>query len=559
MKWLHMIGEWQRKGIGFLVAGVTLIGGLFTIGGCGTSNETASNDQESSDGTSGPTRDEARLSGDTSRATPNQSAPTTTEGALDEVPTVSGSEWLEQQVRTAAELRRAGQYANEAEHWKNVVRVLEQTIGSGNWITAGARLSRQVAIRLAELNPEQIAEWKRFETLESQFLQNRDEMAELRYNGKITPPQYITATQEQLNLLDQQAKIIHQLFGQPSHLLANLAFNQAETLMSVEQWEPALIAAERCLSQRQAVIQVRHPDTVAAFKLMGQIAQQLNDDSLAEDCLVKATQSAEQVWGIKNVSYATCANDLGVFYYGLENRKATGVARDFSKANYWLERGLQIRREALGDEHRLVAISRRNYALAKMAEAATKPTDRQALDLSLANALISQSLQSLKNAKDQTSISLQWQATSEAATVKMLLHEYAEAEVLLAEIAEHWQRDPDHATLPMTPATLFFRWGLASAKQKLPHKLVAAGKLMQQSIRYAEADKDEKTAMSAKQALERLQEISREGLTDVIPERAVVGTPDEAGRLSSPSSTASSTPASSPVRLVSLPPVEDQK
>ncbi|MDP1564628.1 MAG: tetratricopeptide repeat protein [Pirellulaceae bacterium] len=555
MKWLSMIGEWQRKGRGFLVAGLTLIGGLFTISGCGSSNHTAKNDTEPNDGTPSPASsgtDAIQIS-DPSLATQNSPAQIATADTTTTTPTISGSEWLEQQVRQAAELRRTGQYANEAEHWKNAVRVLEQTIGSGNWITAGARLSRQVAVRLAELNPQQIAEWKQFESLEKKFLQNRDEMSELRYSGRITPAQYVTASQDQLDLLDRQAKIVHTLFGQPSHLLANLAYNQAETLMSVEQWEPALIAAERCLSQRQAVIQVRHPDTVAAFKLMGQIAQKLNNDSIAEDCLLKATQSAEQVWGTKNVAYATCANDLGVFYYGLESKKSAEGVRDYSKPNYWLERGLQIRREALGDGHRLVALSRRNYALSKMAEAATKPTDRQALDLALANSLLSQALQTLRNQQDATTVSLQWQATSEAATVKMLLHEYSEAEVLLAEIAEKWQADPQHATLPVSPATLFYRWGLASAKQKLPHKLVAAGKLMQQSVRYAEADKDEKTATSAKQALARLQEIARDGLGDAIPDRAVVGTPVQTNR-----SSAELIAPSTPVRLVSLPPVDDQ-
>lgn len=555
MKWLSMIGEWQRKGRGFFVAGLTLLGGLFTISGCGSSNETANKDKEPSDGAPSPTStgtDAIQIS-DPSLAMPNSPAQAATADTTKTTPTLRGSEWLEQQVREAAELRRSGQYANEAEHWKNVVRVLEQTIGSGNWITAGARLSRQVATRLSELSPEQIVEWKRFESLEQKFLQNRGEMAELRYSGRITPSQYVAASQDQLDLLDQQAKIVHTLFGQPSHLLANLAYNQAETLMSVEQWEPALIAAERCLSQRQAVIQVRHPDTVAAFKLMGQIAQKLDNDSIAADCLLKATQSAEQVWGTKNVAYATCANDLGVFYYGLESQKSADAVRDYSKANYWLERGLQIRREALGDGHRLVALSRRNYALSKMAEAATKPADRQALDLALANSLISQALQTLKNQQDATTVSLLWQATSEAATVKMLLHEYSEAEVLLAEIAEKWQADPQHATLPMSPATLFYRWGLASAKQKLPHKLVAAGKLMQQSIRYAEADKDENTATSAKQALARLQEISRDGLGDSIPDRAVAGTPVQ----TDPSSVELTAPAA-PVRLVSLPPVDEQ-
>jgi hypothetical protein len=551
MKWLHMIGEWQRKGLNFLVAGLSLVGGLFTLSGCGSNTDTSSTDKESNDPTPSPKLPLQDADSPVAATTPSPIQPVSQD--VVEAPTLDGNEWMEQQVRHAAELRRAGRYQDEAEHWNKAVRVLEQTIGSGNWITAGARMSRQVAVRLAELKPEQVAEWKRFETLEHQFLQNRFEMAELRSTGRITPQQYLNATQDQLKVLDQQAQIILALFGQPSHLLGNLAYNQAEILMSVEQWEPALIAAERCLSQRQAVIQVRHPDTVAAYKIMGQIAQQLNNLSMAEDCLVKATQSAEHVWGTSNVSYATCANDLGVFYYGLENQKAADARRDFTKANYWLERGLQVRRELLGDEHRLVAVSRRNFALSKMAEAATKPADRQALDLALANAMMTQALATLQEAKDPASIALHWQAKSEAATVKMLLHEYAEAEVLLAAIAEQWQADPQQATLPVTPATLFYRWGLASAKQKTPHKLVAAGKLMQQSIRYAETESDEKTASSARQALSRLQEIAREGLPDAIPDRAVAGAANEPSPL-----TADASPTS-PVRLVSLPPVDDPK
>ncbi|MBL8892849.1 MAG: tetratricopeptide repeat protein [Planctomycetaceae bacterium] len=553
MKWLNMIGEWQRRGLGFILAGLTLIGGLFTTTGCGSGNGTASNDQESADRLAGakpgvkesnPTV-ESPGAGQSTVDTPDNISATSNAS-------VEGSEWLEQQVRKAAELRGAGEYLAEAQHWKDVVSYLERTIGAGNWITAGARLSRQVAVRLSELEADQIQEWKQFEKLEQEYLQNRGEMTELRVAGRVTSQQYLTATQQQLDILDKQAAIVQKLFGQPTHLLANLAEHQAETLMSVEQWESASIAAERCLSLRQTVIQVRHPDTVSALKMLGQIAQQMKNDSLAEDCLVKATQFAEQVWGIKNIQFATCANDLGVFYYSRENSKPNGTMRDFTKANYWLDRGLQIRREVLGDGHRLVALSRRNYALSKMAEAATKPADRQALDLALANSLLSLSLENLRQGDEESSRSLQWQVLSEAATVKMLLHEYAEAETLLAEIAERWQKDPSRMVLPMTPATLFYRWGLASAKQRSPHKLVAAGKLMQQSIRYAETANEEKTAISAKQALARLQEISREGLEQAIPDRAIAGTPGEA-----PATTESAEKAA-PVRVVTLPPVDDQ-
>lgn len=554
MKWLNMIGEWQRRGLGFILAGLTLIGGLFTTIGCGSGNGTASNDQESTDGS--PSSKTA-----TNGSTQVVESSSAGQGAVNgqnassgdsETSAVNGGEWLEQQIRKAAELRRAGDYSAEAQHWKEVVHYLERTIGAGNWITAGARLSRQVAIRLSELQGDQITEWKRFEKLEQEYLQNRAEMTELRVAGRVTPQQYLTATQQQLDILDKQAAIVQQLFGQPSHLLANLAEHQAETLMSVEQWESASIAAERCLSLRQTVIQVRHPDTVSALKMLGQIAQQMNNDSLAEDCLVKATQFAEQVWGVQNLQFATCANDLGVFYYSRENSKPNGTIRDFNKANYWLERGLQIRRDVLGDDHRLVALSRRNFALSKMAEAATKPADRQALDLALANSLLNQALENLRRGDEESARSLQWQVLSEAATVKMLLHEYAEADTLLAEIAEQWQKDPSRMALPMTPATLFYRWGLASAKQKSPHKLVTAGKLMQQSIRYAESANEEKTADSAKQALTRLQEISREGLEDAIPDRAVAGTPVNGP---APTKAAEKT---LPVRVVTLPPVDDQ-
>jgi hypothetical protein len=188
-----------------------------------------------------------------------------------------------------------------------------------------------------------------------------------------------------------------------------------------------------------------------------------------------------------------------------------------------------------------------------MADASTKPADRQALDLAMANSLMSQALQTLRQSSDDPALSLQWQAISEAATVKMLLHEYAEAETLLAELAEKWRADPKGMALPMTPATLFYRWGLASAKQKLPHKLVAAGKLIQESIRYAESDNDAKTATAAKLALARLQEISREGLDETMPTRSVVGTPNANPPLSEPLGT------SSPVRMVSLPPIDEKK
>ncbi len=605
MKWLRMIGAWQRRGLGFVLAGLTLVGGLFSLSGCGSSNDTANTDPESSDGALAKSAAGSTLAGaaagQSSSAPPSSDASAVAEpksgpnrlgaGAADAAPLaaaepIDGGQWLDEQIRQAARLRRDGQYQAEVEHWDAVVKTLERSIGPGNWIAAGARLSRQVATRLTQLTSEQRAEWKKFETLEMRFLQNRDEMQELRAQGKIEATQFVNATQEQLNILEQQAGIVRRLFGEPSHLLANLAYNQAEALVSVEQWEPALVAIERCLSLRYAVIPVRHPDTLAALKLMGHIAQQVRDVALAEDCLLKAAQAAEQVWGPQNLAFATYANDLGVFYYAIENGKPTGTPRDLSKANYWLERGLQIRRLALGDDHLLVAISQRNCALAKMAEAAAKPNEQQALDLALANGLLHAARQTLDQQASAAAHELVGHVTSEAATVKMLLHEYNEAESLLAQLANQWQANPQQVSLPVSPAVLFYRWGLASAKQKTPHKLVAAGKLMEQSIRFgADSAADAATVNSARQALARLQEIARDGLppTDGPIEQgqasngptAVVGLPQLPSdqipnRLPSPLGTASPTAGNdtaagdgaavgTPVRVVALPAVDDSK
>lgn len=587
MKWLSMIGAWQRRGLGLVLAGLTLLGGLFSLTGCGSANNSAQTDPDSNDGpltdTSANTAinavaQTANDSGGDGPSVPNRLGSAAEAAApLTAKPPVDGSQWLEEQVRKAARLRQESQYQAEAEHWDAVVKTLEAAIGPGNWIAAGARLSRQVAARLTQLTTEQLAEWKKFESLENQFLQNKNEMRELRAAGQVTPAQYVNATQEQLGILEQQAGIVRRLFGEPSHLLANLAYNQAETLVEVEQWEPALVAIERCVSLRHAVIPVRHPDTLAALKLMGHIAQQVQDVALAEDCLVKATQAAEQVWGPENLAFATYANDLGVFYYSRESAQPAGIARDFSKANYWLERGLQIRRASLGDKHLLVAISQRNCALAKMAEAATKPAERQALDLALANGLLLAARDTLEGHASPANHELIGHVTSEAATVKMLLHEYDEAESLLAQLANQWQANPQHVWLPMSPAVLFYRWGLASAKQKTPHKLVAASKLMEQAIRFGDGSTaDASTVSSARQALARLQEISRDGLpTEATEPRdpnaaAVVGLPKAPStepRNDLPRPTGSGLPpvgspaptGNSPVRVVALPKVDDAK
>lgn len=591
MKWLSMIGAWQRRGLGLVLAGLTVLGGLFSLTGCGSSNNSAQTDPDSNDGpladTSAntainPVAQTATDSGGDGQSVPNRlGAATEAASPLAAKPPVDGSQWLEEQVRKAARLRQESQYRAEAEHWDAVVKTLEASIGPGNWIAAGARLSRQVATRLTQLNTEQLAEWKKFESLENQFLQNKDEMRELRAAAQVTPAQYVNATQEQLGILEQQAGIVRRLFGEPSHLLANLAYNQAETLVAVEQWEPALVAIERCVSLRHAVIPVRHPDTLAALKLMGHIAQQVQDMALAEDCLLKATQAAEQVWGPDNLAFATYANDLGVFYYSRENAQPAGVARDFSKANYWLERGLQIRRATLGDQHLLVAVSQRNCALAKMAEAASKPSERQALDLALANGLLQAARKTLDEHRSPANHELIGHVTSEAATVKMLLHEYDEAESLLAQLANQWQANPQQVWLPMSPSALFYRWGLASAKQKTPHKLVAAGKLMEQAIRFGEGDSaDANTVTAARQALARLQEISRDGLPAAAAESsepnaaAVVGLPQVPGappRNDQPRPAGTGLPpvgspgplppptGSSPVRVVALPNVDETK
>jgi len=521
MDWLKMAWDWQRQASGYLMAGLSLAAGLFSCNGCGGSGDPAKERDPNSSGDALP-NDPAGLqagAGNAAGTTPDQAARSSNNSNASRPGdssglTASGQDgaaefWLTEEVRQATQLRRANRFQEESDLWRRVVTRLEASEGPGSWLAAGARLSQRVADRLIQLDGNQLRQWKTYENLETRFQQNRTEIGELAATERISQEQLHNALREQLGILNQQTEIIEDLFGQPSHLLANIAYHQAEVHMSLGQWVAAYITAEKCLVQRQATLQVRHPDIVVTLKLMGQIAQQMGNNEMAEDCLTKAAQQSEKIWGAKHLAYASHASDLGVFYYSVENRKASGQQKDFSKANHWLERALKVRQEALGEQHLMTSLSRRNYALSKMAEGSSKPQNRQALDLAVANAAIDQALSGIRQQTDADNRGLLLQVISEAATIKMLNHEFEAAESLLGELVQYW-RDSEHPTdLPITSAALHYRLALACAKQQTPVKREKAQQLLQQAIRLSDpaepgARADEKTLASAQQALRKL-------------------------------------------------------
>jgi tetratricopeptide (TPR) repeat protein len=569
-----MMADWHKRRIGWMATVLTLIGGLFGIAGCGDANDpnpgtppsggagtSGGSDAGKGDGdaTAADAIDSENLQNDASSLASSVPVGAAEPGHADalaasDADVAADIDWLETQVRLGAKYRATADYRQEAEHWAGVVVALQERLGAGHWLTAGARLSRGVAVRLSEMSVDDLVAWKRFESLERTFLQNKTELEELRSRGKITPQQYINATKDQLKLLTEQADIIDRLFERPCHLMANVAFNQAETLSTVEAWEPAWLAAERCLSVRMAALQVRHPDQVAVLQLMGHVAESLGRPQVAEDCFLRAVRMAEQVWGPQHLAFATHANDLGVHYYKCEVAKAPSEGKDFSKANYWLDKGLKIREGQLSAEHHVVALSKRNLGLSKLAEATSKPADRQALDLGVANFLLTSAAESL-NADPRVARSLVWQVQSDAATVKMLLHEYAEADALLGGIAKQWEATTPAQELPLSPPVLFYRWGLACAKQKTTEKIDEAAKRMRDAIRLGtEASADASTVEAARTALARLNEVAAEGVATIIADRQPSGKTESLKMASQ-----SEGEVKSPVRMVALPPVDGPK
>lgn len=503
--------SWFSKFSGIVLA----ISLSVAVTGCGSSATSDSGAAENASDTEMTTATEANQAAPQSllTAVPNR-ADRSAANSADETQITATLEWLAEQVRQAHTLHAASDYSNEAKLWDRVVDQLEKDTGPGYWVTAGARMSQEVAHRLSQTSSQQRQQWKRFQQLESERQTLADQMASPSSGRSSSSPseklnrsQFQTSIDRQLQIIQQQEVLVIDIFGSASHLLGNLNFARAQLFFAQGDFAQALVCAEKSLYLRQLSIKVHHPDGLASLKLMGQIAQAAGKHETALDCFTKAAQQARRVWGEQHLNVAVHANDLGVYCYTFETQKVNAGSKDFSDAGFWLDQALRIRRQGLGTGHVLTAMSQRNWALLKMAEGVSKPLDFQLLDLVAADQAMSEAIKGLRANKVEAATLNQ--SLVEASTIKMLLKEFTSAESLLKEVLNSEVTEFDPESLPLSLASLHFRIGIACARQATPDKRLEAATFWQQSIALAKDSKlpnDLKTIRSAEDALAKLSQ-----------------------------------------------------
>lgn len=374
----------------------------------------------------------------------------------------SPDQWLQSQVKTAFEMRSAKSFSEEVKTWEQTINGLENRAGSGYWVTAGARMGLEVATRLSELDNVQLQDWDDFQKLDQEIGEEHARLKNQFRSGQLERTEFQQALLAPIQKCDQQQKIIESLFGQKTHLLANIAFRRAELLADREQYIAALVEAERSLMIRQMTIKVQHPDTLASLKLMGRLAEQAQKYDIARDCFSNAVSQANNVWGNDHLNYAEHANDLGVFYYGALGKRALSEV-GFADASHWLQTALHIRQTKLGENNLLTALSRRNLAQLKLAEAMSKDESSRMLELVAAEENFDKALPVFRTqATDQSMLA---QVLIESATAKMLVGEYETAEKRLREVRDGELAEFNPSALSLTVEELDFRIAAACLKQ----------------------------------------------------------------------------------------------
>ncbi len=527
MSLLRRLSEWQSSSVRYCMASASILLGMAYNLGCGSSTDSQkpTDPQTNQQGSSSETSVTRLVDGSTqtaqnpvSGAGPNSQMTqvgnangvkanggamlgSTKTGVAENrnLPTAQESteSWLNRQVSKAVAFRQAKNYSQENKVWSEMVQRLEKAVGAGYWVTAGARISQDLTGQLASFDREKLRSWDSFQALESRLINFKDETSNGIKTNQLNPTQRIAAVDAMISIVNQQEALVRELFGENSHLMSNLAYTKAEFLTAKGDHINGLIQAERSLNIRMVAIKVLHPDTLASYKLMAQIAQKAGKQSLAADCYVKAARQAEQVWGSDHLSFAVHANDAGVYFYSFGNSQ-TGVGQaDFSKANYWLGRALQVRKTVLGNDQLLTALSHRNMAMAKMAEATSKPEAFQLLDLAAADSSMDQALQVIRR-KSQDDPTMWVQVMTEAATIKMLRQQFGEAETLLLEALDSKIAKSNPAAMPISVPNLQVRAAVACIKQLNVAKKNQAKDLLQKAIAQFQANPSE--AATEKQA-----------------------------------------------------------
>ena len=494
-----------------------LLSGIVSLAGCGSETPTAHTDTDA-DGTR---LDLAALSNE------NNGGTTNVDHASNLLLESAPDQWLRTKIELAAKCREEKRYSDEVQVWEDITDGLSSRAGANYWVTAGARLSHEVSLKLAKMNRTELEKWDQFQTLEARIQKNRSDWALAHAKGELSEEQYVAKLASLVEDCNQQTTIVETLFGESSHLLGNVLYQRAELQADQGKFVSALMDAERSLKIRELSIQVQHPDTLKSLKLMGRLAQKAGRLDLANDCLSRALRQAEFVWGRSHLGYADHANDLGVFYYWAKQNNAQ-IPNSYSDAGYWLTTARDIRRGELGEENLLTAMSERNIALLKMSQGvAEKNSDY----LSEADAAFERAIPVFRSKSTDKVMLIQ--ALIESASAKMLVKEFSSAESRLKEARNSELAEFRPELLPNSVAELELRTAIACLSQDDTKKKEEGESILNHILATEFSDpRCEKAVVNAGKALASIKNRTR-----IVPAISDLPSTDELPKLASPDST----------------------
>jgi CHAT domain-containing protein/tetratricopeptide (TPR) repeat protein len=246
----------------------------------------------------------------------------------------NGLVWL---VWLAEKQQEREQFAGALASRRELLTLLRDRHGRGDWRVRDARLDLDDALLLARLDSEQRQRLR-------QAGQWNEQVFRLWRQGR---------SQEALPLAKKALQARRQILGEKHRHTALSWFNLGAQHEAVHHVEPARLCTRHALRIYKEALGEGHPDYATGLNNLASLYQAMGEHRLALPLHQQALRISKEALGEGHPAYAQSLNNLAGLYQDMgEHRLALPL----------FQQALRIRQEALGEKHPLYANSLSNLA-----------------------------------------------------------------------------------------------------------------------------------------------------------------------------------------------------
>ena len=237
---------------------------------------------------------------------------------------------IERLSRAAYAAQAAGEFGQEAGHWEEAHRLLQEQFGLQSWQATNATLAVQTARRHAALDGRQRSQL-------SELMEWQNRIAELLQRGN---------PQAALTMALGSIERTLELYGENSYMHGKQLVQIGRLEQLAGRFDEAIETYRQAFATISPWLGRVHPELEAIHAHLGETWLAKGDQRQAVENLRVALRMAGELYGANSLHVATRANDLAVAL------QRCGTPQD---ALPYLVKAVEIRRSWLGPEHPHVA------------------------------------------------------------------------------------------------------------------------------------------------------------------------------------------------------------